>query len=608
MSFIQQFKRQVANLLALLGLLCVISLVTTIQLTRPLITESGYLSSTLHTGLVVIVTILATIFSALIASRLRHLLLNNLDMQIRKTTNLLRGTPVSESDLSRLDRRWRGVLSIDSISEKSHNLPVFSAYLFCALMTTTIVTTFTPVADVRKLDYHPIIPDANYIFNDSCAYMVDGPFNDNRSYSWSLPNGSHFFVPANAGGCPTRDALVLAGNVNPVSPQDFAYSDMGVAVRPGAIAAPVSIYSSHPQGSPPLQDLLTKYGTNLLNTTQCVPVMEKTPFQCQRGGTLEVGGEDNQTLTAFSADGQCNSSLPFYFVNVTTTSAQINFVCTADGENSIGQGTVVMAGINNVEWLAAGINDPYGQWVAEHPTPEETYVITCQMDTRDIFSYREVVLDLQGSKVFSEINFARILSSTGRECKPVEPTISNILFAEAAAANWQLLEQNLGLDGGLDALNQLTGDWRGPPYAFPNSRNGLDDALGLVAALVVSRVNTSGKYVPAEDLSEGAYVFVQATRLGNGKGEALLLLIPPIITMIVLSLLMVNDLQKQHPQDYSMLDEDQNAPLKKSRPYSESLKELIQLGTQLGPRGLLHGEVKTVAQANSKIVNQFGKP
>jgi hypothetical protein len=119
MSFIQQFKRQVANLLALLGLLCVISLVTAILLTRPFITESGYLSSTLHTGLVVLVTVLATIFSTLIASRLRHLLLNYLDMQIRKTTNLLRGAPVSESDLSRLDGRWRGVLSIDSISEKS---------------------------------------------------------------------------------------------------------------------------------------------------------------------------------------------------------------------------------------------------------------------------------------------------------------------------------------------------------------------------------------------------------------------------------------------------------------------------------------------------------
>jgi hypothetical protein len=129
---------------------------------------------------------------------------------------------------------------------------------------------------------------------------------------------------------------------------------------------------------------------------------------------------------------------------------------------------------------------------------------------------------------------------------------------------------------------------------------------------VVSRVNTSGRYVPAEDLSEGAYAFVQATRLGNGNGEAFLLLIPPIVTMIVLSLLMVTDLRNKHPQDYSMLDEDQDAPLKKIRPYSESLKEVIQLGAQLGPRGLLHKEVETVARANSKIpnavVNQFGKP
>src|ERR1700685_3411252 len=105
-----------------------------------------------------------------------------------------------------------------------------------------------------------------------------------------VPNGSHFFIPANAGGCPTRYGEILSGNINPASPQKFAYADMGVAVHPSAIAAPSSIYSSQPNGSRALEILLQSYGTSLLNTTQCVPVMQKNPIQCNPGGTAKVGG------------------------------------------------------------------------------------------------------------------------------------------------------------------------------------------------------------------------------------------------------------------------------------------------------------------------------
>jgi hypothetical protein len=71
----------------------------------------------------------------------------------------------------------------------------------------------------------------------------NGELEDDRDYSWKLSNGSSFFVPANAGSCPTRYALSLAENINAISPNAYAYADMGAA-EPRAIGILVSIYSS----------------------------------------------------------------------------------------------------------------------------------------------------------------------------------------------------------------------------------------------------------------------------------------------------------------------------------------------------------------------------
>ena len=212
-------------------------------------------------------------------------------------------------------------------------------------------------------------------------------------------------------------------------------------------------------------------------------------------------------------------------------------------------------------------------------TPGYTYAVTCTVDTSDVIFYRRVTLTLQGSSNTSDTSFARTLSSSGEECHPVQPIISNILFATAAAANWQLLSQNMGIVGLTDSLGQATGNWRKPPYAFPNSRNPLEDSLGLVAALVVSRVNNSGRYVPTEE-STGEYAYVQATRLGTRKREALLLLVPPVATTIVFLVLMFVSFRNEQSH-YNSRISPPCSDREDSRPYTESLQRLIQLGTPL---------------------------
>jgi hypothetical protein len=223
------------------------------------------------------------------------------------------------------------------------------------------------------------------------------------------------------------------------------------------------------------------------------------------------------------------------------------------------------------------MNDPNGNVTT---TPGYTYAVTCTVDASDVFSYRRVILTLQDTSNASDTSFARILSSSGEECQPMQPTISDILFATAAAANWQLLSQNMGLDGLTDSLGQATGNWRKPPHAFPNSRNPLEDSLGLIAALVVSRVNNSGRYVPAEE-SSGEYAYVQATRLGTGKREALLLLLPIVVTTVVLLVLMIMSFRHEQSR-YDSIISPPYSDKEDLRPHTESLQRLIRLGTLLG--------------------------
>jgi hypothetical protein len=255
----------------------------------------------------------------------------------------------------------------------------------------------------------------------------------------------------------------------------------------------------------------------------------------------------------------------------------LNTFCPASGNDSVGKGTTVLTGnFAYGYWLASFAKDPNGNVPA---TPGYTYAVTCTVDASDVFSYRKVTLSLQSSNTGVNTSFARTLSSSGEECQPVQPAISNILFATAAGANWQLLSQNLGIDGLTDSLGQATRNWRKPPYAFPNSRNPLEDSLGLVAALVVSRVNNSGRYVPAED-SKGEYAYIQATRLGTGKRETLLLLIPLVTTAIVLLALIImnfRDGQGQSPFESHPL----GVVGKDSIPCTESLQRLIGLVTAL---------------------------
>jgi len=538
-----------APLLALAGSLAVTATIIALVFAPMHLTTSGVYSTKQRAIYVTVTTLLATIFTALVSAQIQKLLLRQVDSDLA----------ASPSDIEGLNRRWRTVLGIGSLADRTRNILIGVVYLFTGLITTAIVASFTPNTSTRSFPYSLGIPLGPNI----CVGVIPLAQNSGGDYYWNLGNGSVFYIPANAGSCPTRQAVTLAANINIINPNTFAYADMGVAVHASAVGTPITVYSSLPETAPEFNALFSVYGANIVSTTQCVPVMRQNPISCRPGGTVNVD-DSLQQVTAVSADGRCSYTESF-LLSITQNSVMVKKMCAHD---DVGQGTIVigatMAYANN---LARSIGD----MSAAANTSLATYAVSCAVNTRDVFEYRTVTLGLQNSNT-TESSYARSL--IGQEpCSPSSPELSSIgdvLFATSAAANWQLLFQNDGIDGWFDTICQLTlGDTTGrkPPWAFSNSVNALEDALGLTSALVASRTALVGSKINSSTIDVNGTVLVIASRIGGGRTFALAFAIPPAAAAAVLLYLMTT------------------TPLSEAVRYSTSkLGDLIAFGESLRTR------------------------
>jgi hypothetical protein len=264
--------------------------------------------------------------------------------------------------------------------------------------------------------------------------------------------------------------------------------------------------------------------------------MRINPTACRRGGTITLGSSQ-MNLTSF--DGRCTHDAEFPFYNPLTDNTMASKMC-AYGE--VGQGTIIMGASGSyVKWLASFLGD----YDYPHPTPEGdlgnggdwagiSYVVSCTVDARDVWEYRTVTLTLQDPET-SDPSYARSLQGDEpRDPIPWTSAINECLIGSSVAANWQILDQNAGQDGLLDLLSDLTDNWRPPPYGFNNSINALEDALGLVSALVISRINSS-------TVAVAGTVVITTTTAGSRKWFAWLFIIPPVGVTVLLSCLIITN-------------------------------------------------------------------
>ncbi|KAL5345655.1 hypothetical protein ACLOAV_009409 [Pseudogymnoascus australis] len=174
----------------------------------------------------------------------------------------------------------------------------------------------------------------------------------------------------------------------------------------------------------------------LVNITQCVRVITKNPISCRPGAAISLS---STWFNVTSNDGLCELNRYTPSRNPLQRQLVVKSMCTHD---DVGQGTMVMAATNQyAHWLAVAINDD-----ANAPptgSASSKCALSCTVDTRDVYEYRQVTLQLQLSKD-STSRIARFLTSTGGTC--TGPPLDRSLAAITAAANWQI--RTSGLVGG----------------------------------------------------------------------------------------------------------------------------------------------------------------
>lgn len=483
------------------------------------LTKTGVLSSSQRTAYATVTTIIATAITIFVTDCLRRLWVAKIDPLF-----------LSSRDRQRIQGKWRVVLAVGSLREMFQHFEVQITYVIAALITTSIVASLTPTIATQDIRFHVEVASG---LPSQCAPVYDQQISNFTGYEWQLPNKSWLSSAGNWDGCPPRQAVTIMSGINIINTSQFAYMDLGVAVKSTAIGAPLSVYGTDhaTKKNANFYDIIGDYGSTIHNTTQCVRVMTGTPVSCNKGGSVEVN--DNNTITATSEDGRCSVMSSSSVSDPTAKNLMAKRICP---KGDPGQATIVLGGINEyAKALAAAINDqnrPYKD--SDAFDPGYRYAITCEVDARNVFRYREVILSLQDSAQIQETNLGRQLRG-GRDidCKEFNVDDHLGLLATAVAANWQPLFQNEGADGWFDSISQkVTVDEKGMqprlrPYAFNNSQNALDDTLGLVIALTTARMDRS-----LENVSANATVI--NTRVGSGKLASLAYALPPLITAATL--------------------------------------------------------------------------
>ncbi|KAI1374378.1 hypothetical protein F4677DRAFT_461436 [Hypoxylon crocopeplum] len=588
------------DLAVILLLIIVIILIIWVHCASPFLTV-GALSLVSSRAWTVGITVAATITTSFIGSQIQYGLIRSLENRLRKVgmePHLIQDPTNNTADddqhvvMKNAEQDWRAILNIDSSWEKVINFRISLIFLLCTLITTSIVSSLTPTLSTRSEPFDALIPDTNFGFysdalNRSCFGICEAPCNESMrsAYRWALDNGS-FFYAANDGECPPAYALQMAQGINTDNVTDNVYSQAGVAVQNTAIGAPTSIFSGAA-----FRNISSTYGQALVNTTQCVPIITKNPVRCQAGGNVTIKSSNEielttNSITAFGETwpGGASTSMTIRR-NFATDSGMVDYAWTLPwaGAEHVGKVLLGFGVVNDplgqvpfASYLAGAINDPDEP---KYRVGGATYAVTCVVNPRNAFEYRLVTLDLRALGEAKGSNLAQYLSGS-EPCTPTNPTISNKLFTIAGIASHQLVREQSAMDGYIATLNRLAGFHREPPYAFPDSNNAFEDVLGIVSGLAVSRISLAGGSVPASALDgQGgrSTALVEVTRLGSDSGDTLWLLIPPLGSLIILSVLSFLSFRRNWipgGRDFPGTPEE-----RPNRYAAESLYQIITLGT-----------------------------
>lgn len=503
------------DVVALLSLLGLIIVIIWIHLSSPLLTSDAPLSASRLNVMSIAVAITATVYTMFLTDRIRHGLIRSLEPDLRSLTSGIDNV----AKITRLERSWRAVLRIDAFKERLMYLPslwIFLRYVATGMMTASIITVFTPRTTIKHIPYDVLIPSQGFpVFNASmpteflpaedvpCAFMVDPDIDymPAKVVYWGNPaNGSCFYAINTGYPCPATEVVALIDGINSHNADEYAYVDSGIAVQRTAMGASRNIFNG-----PQFANLLARYGASLNSTTQCVPVMKSNPIRCEKDEKTQLEIIDDEHIV-MDVDGQ-NEIMYFNYTNrnLTRDNVMANFLQygwhdpLAGNQTRVGLGKAEFSGFtgehnanrSHANDLALIMGEPDKTiGLAQN----STYTVRCSVDPRNSFEYRFVSLLLNHAPVntnnhtgSTRIGYTRSLVG-GETCTPATGAIGLTHFAAATVSLEKVMKENYSTDWYFSTIQRVASRWGrvGPPFAFPDSRNALEDALGVIAALGVS--------------------------------------------------------------------------------------------------------------------------
>jgi len=519
--------------LAIVLSIAVIATIAAVTAVSPALTDQGYYTTGQHTAYILCCTVAATLITSLITSSIRNLWVRYVDVRLAKS----RG---SHTQINEINSQWRTALSLASIAESlGHHRWVFLSYLITALTTTSILTALAPTPGTKSIDTAIRIPNGDATF---CAKPIevgaDYTYGTDTNY-WNMSSDPPkiFWVDDVAGECPMQFAVPLLGDINTEHPDQYAYEDRGIKVHSSAVGASIALYAFDGLFESDVSILLADYGNNLLNVGQCAPVIIRNPFVCRRGGIVNVAANQTDKMTVTSDDGTCTIGQT---QEVYTIEPGVESGYCLNG--AVGQGTLLLGASNyyaNVLSIAVG----------DDPGPEsfrEPYSVECTIDATSVFDWRWIELSLQN---VSQNGYDKILFSEALPDSPCYPEwTSDQGWNVSAAIVATALSQLVGYQSGFDFLSKFicNGDCSQPrtaPWAFEESENALEDVLGLISAMVLSRNTYNATQWYVYGTAE-----VKVTRMGSGRLYGLFLVIPPLIATIILLSLAIVTSKYRHRQ------------------------------------------------------------
>ncbi|KAK5702290.1 hypothetical protein LTR17_022435 [Elasticomyces elasticus] len=454
-------------------------------------------------------------------------------------------------------RRAKVLLGISGILDHAKSWEATASLVVTSLITAAVVAGITPSQSVAERGYTLWMSTEDYRGCYPAMLLAGRP--DYPGFTRWESNGSdvdwryHYMNTTYNSSCPAWDtkSRFLADALPIAADEQWAYKDGGTLVAKSAMGVPYDVV---------LQQLSIESNKSLNTVFEaftefrgCLPVMVMNPVQCRPNGTVQV---EDHSVTAVNGG---NGTMPVYSVNPRTQGASAAGFPSDSWRYPNDQIKILLGSVNDHANLLA-------QMMWDFPALESGdlangYAVECEMTFGSEYNYFDWTMVVSGqlsniSNLETALKPSSYLYGTG-PCLPedllgydtnrsnnIRDFMTTDAVVAAATAWWPLLNEGAYQDGWWNILYQVTDRLAKQPsdalngtrgsLLFLNSRNPLEDMLGLATAMTIGSFYGSANGTHGPGHGQPTTLTYTRTRLGPGKLYSLVLLLPELYAIWLL--------------------------------------------------------------------------